>query len=211
MSARSAAVEKVPLEGYDDLNGETSMAAEPIRRLFTTDEYHTMVESGILSEDDRVELIEGEIWQMSPIGPPHASHVMRLDHVIQRRLESGQAIVCVQAPIHLDDLSEPQPDLALLRFREDFYAAALPAPPDILLVVEVSDTTVRHDRQVKMNLYARHGLPEAWLCDLPRSVIEVYRDSSPQGYRETLTLRRGDRISPLAFPDLQIEVDAILG
>ncbi len=211
MSARSAAVEKVPSARYDVVNGETSMAAEPIRKLFTTDEYHTMVESGILSEDDPVELIEGEIWQMSPIGPPHASHVMRLDHLIQRRLEVGQAIVSVQAPIHLDDLSEPQPDLALLRFRQDFYASALPAPPDILLVIEVSDTTARHDRQIKMNLYARHNLPEAWLCDFPRSVIEVYRDPSTQGYREVLTLRRGDRISPLVFPDLTIEVDAILG
>lgn len=187
------------------------MAADPIRRLFTTAEYHAMGDSGILSEDDRVELIEGEIWQMSPIGPPHASHVARLDYVLQRRLKEGQAIVGVQAPIHLDDFSEPQPDLALLRFRQNFYASALPTPQDTLLVIEVSDTTVRHDRQVKMNLYARHGLPEAWLVDLPSSVIEVYRDPSPQGYREVLTLRRGDRISPLAFPDLMIEVDAILG
>ena len=211
MSARSASLEKVPLERYTDVNGETSMAAEPIRRLFTTDDYHAMVESGILSEDDRVELIEGEIWQMSPIGPPHVSRVARLDHVLQRRLEDGAAVVFVQSPIHLDDLSEPQPDLALLRFRDDSYAAGLPAPPDILLIVEVADTTVQHDRRVKMDLYARHGLPEAWLWDLPRSVIEVYRDPSSQGYREILTFRRGDRISPLAFPDLMIELDAILG
>jgi len=187
------------------------MAAEPIRRLFTTAEYHTMVDAGILSEDDRVELVEGEIWQMSPIGPPHASHVARLNYVFQQRLTAGQAIVCAQLPVHLDDLSEPQPDLALVRFRQDFYASALPAPPDILLAIEVSDTTVQHDRQVKMSLYSRHDLPEAWLVDLPSSVIDVFRGPSPQGYREALTLRRGDRISPLAFPDLQLEVDAILG
>ncbi|MEO6196419.1 MAG: Uma2 family endonuclease [Thermoanaerobaculia bacterium] len=204
-------MEKIAPERYTDVNGETSMAADPIRKLFTTHEYHTMVESGILSEDDRVELIEGEIWQMSPIGPPHASRVARLDRMIQRRLEDGQAIVCVQGPIHLDDLSEPQPDLALLHFREDFYASALPTPSDIFLVIEVSDTTARHDRQVKMGLYSRHRLPEAWLVDIPRSVLEVYRDPSPQGYREVLTLRRGDRISPLAFPDLNFDVDAILG
>jgi Uma2 family endonuclease len=188
------------------------MAAEPIhRKLFTTDDYHAMAESGILSPDDRVELIEGEIWQMSPIGPPHVSRVTRLDRVFQRRLEEGEAVIIVQASIHLDDHSEPQPDLALLRFRDDFYASGLPAPPDILLVIEVSDTTAHYDRRVKMNLYARHGLPEAWLCNLPRAVIEVYRDPSPEGYGEVLTLRRGDRISPLAFPDLVIEVDAILG
>lgn len=211
MSARSASLEKVPPEHYTGINGEMSMAAEPIRRLFTTDEYHAMAESGILSPDDRVELIEGEIWQMSPIGPPHMSRVARLDHLFQHRLEENEAIVIVQAPIHLDDLSEPQPDLALLRFRNDFYASGLPTPPDILLVVEVSDTTLHHDRRIKVDLYARHGLPEVWLCNLPHAVIEVYRDPSPGGYREILTLRRGDRISPLAFPDLMIEVDAILG
>jgi hypothetical protein len=187
------------------------MAAEPIRRLFTTDDYHAMVESGILSEDDRVELIEGEIWQMSPIGPPHVSRVARMTHTFLRSLEDGEAVVFVQGPIHLDDLSEPQPDLSLLRFRDDFYVSALPVPQDILLVVEVSDTTVRHDRQVKMNLYARHGLAEAWLVDLNRSTVEVYRDPSPEGYREVLTFRRGNRVSPLAFPDLALEVDAILG
>jgi Uma2 family endonuclease len=187
------------------------MAAEPIRRLFTTDDYHAMVESGILPADDRVELIEGEIWQMSPIGPPHASRVARLDSLLQRRLAEGMAIVSVQSPIHLDDRSEPQPDLSLLRFRDDFYASGLATPSDILLVVEVSDTTTHHDRKIKMNLYARHGIPEAWLCNLPRAVVEVYRAPSPEGYGEILTFRRGDRIAPLAFPDLQIDIDAILG
>jgi Uma2 family endonuclease len=209
MSARSAAMEKIAPERYTDVNGETSMAAEPIRRLFTTDEYHAMAESGILSEDDRVELIEGEIWQMTPIGPLHVSRVARLNHMFLGGLGTSRAVVFVQSPILLDDLSEPEPDLALLRFREDFYAAGLPTPPDILLVVEVSDTTADSDR-IKMSLYASHGVSEAWLCDIPRSVVEIYRDPSPQGYREVLTFRRGDQISPLAFPDLKIEVDAIL-
>ncbi|HEY2295609.1 MAG TPA: Uma2 family endonuclease [Thermoanaerobaculia bacterium] len=187
------------------------MAAEPIRRRFTTAEYHAMAESGILAPDDRVELIEGEIWQMSPIGPLHVSRVARLDHLFQRRLAEGDAIVLVQGATHLDDFSEPEPDLALLRFREDFYASALAAPEDVLLVVEVSDTTVHYDRQVKMDLYARHGIAEAWLCNLPQATVEVYRDPSPVGYGQILTFRRGDRLSPLAFPDLVIEGDAIFG
>ncbi|HEY3569485.1 MAG TPA: Uma2 family endonuclease [Thermoanaerobaculia bacterium] len=187
------------------------MAAEPIRRRFTTAEYHAMAESGILAPDDRVELIEGEIWRMSPIGPLHVSRVTRLSYAFTGRLKREEALAVSHSPIHLDDFSEPEPDLALLRFREDFYASALPAPEDMLLVVEVSDTTVHYDRRVKMDLYARHGIAEAWLCNLPRATVEVYRDPSPEGYGQILTFRRGDRLSPLAFPGLVIEVEAILG
>jgi Uma2 family endonuclease len=187
------------------------MAAEPIRRRFTTAEYHAMAESGILAPDDRVELIEGEIWQMSPIGPPHVSRVTRLSYAFISNLKKEEALVISQSPIHLDDFSEPQPDLALLRYREDFYASKLPAAEDVLLVVEVSDTTIHYDRRVKMDLYARHGIAEAWLCNLPRATIEVYRAPSPQGYGEILTFRRGGRLSPLAFPGLVIEAEAILG
>ena len=187
------------------------MAAEPIRRRFTTAEYHAMAESGILAPEDRVELIEGEIWRMSPIGPLHVSRVTRLSYAFTSRLKQEEALVVSHSPIHLDDFSEPEPDLALLRFREDFYAEALPRPEDVLLVVEVSDTTVHYDRRVKMDLYARHGTPEAWLCNLPRATVEVYRDPSPQGYGQILTFRGGDRLSPLAFPGLVIEVGAILG
>jgi Uma2 family endonuclease len=187
------------------------MAAEPIRRRFTTAEYHAMAESGILAPDDRVELIEGEIWRMSPIGPIHVSRVTRLSYAFTGSLKKEEALAVSHSPIHLDDFSEPEPDLALLRFREDFYASALPAPEDVLLVVEVSDTTVHYDRRVKMDLYARHGIAEAWLCDLPQAMVEVYRDPSLEGYGQILTFRHGDRVSPLAFPGLVIEVDAILG
>jgi Uma2 family endonuclease len=187
------------------------MAAEPIRRRFTTAEYHAMAESGILAPDDRVELIEGEIWQMSPIGSRHASRVTRLSYAFISNLKKEEALVISQSPIHLDDFSEPQPDLALLCYREDFYASKLPAAEDVLLVVEVSDTTIHYDRRVKMDLYARHGIAEAWLCNLPQATVEVHRDPSPEGYGQVLTFRRGDRVSPLAFPGLVIEVKAILG
>jgi Uma2 family endonuclease len=186
------------------------MAAEPIRRRFTTAEYHAMAESGILAPDDRVELIEGEIWQMSPIGPL-VSRVTRMSYAFTGSLKREEALVVSHSPIHLDDFSEPEPDLALLRFREDFYASALPSPEDVLLVVEVSDTTVAYDRRVKMDLYARHGIAEAWLCNLPQATVEVHRDPTPGGYGQILTFRRGDRLSSLAFPNLVIEVEAILG
>jgi Uma2 family endonuclease len=211
MSARSAAMEKIAPERYADVNGETSMAAEPIRRLFTTDEYHAMAESGILSEDDRVELIEGEIWQMSPIKERHFAGVTRLDYLFKGGLGVAAATVATQNPVYFDERSEPQPDVLVLRFRTDFYAERLPIPSDVFLLVEVSDTTVDYDRRVKVPFYGSHDIPEAWLVDLNRSILEVYRGPSPQGYREVLTLRRGDQISPLAFPDLQLPVDAILG
>ena len=204
-------MEKIAPERYTDANGETSMAAEPIRKLFTTAEYHTMAESGILSEDDRVELIEGEIWQMSPIKERHFAGVTRLDYLFKGGLGAGAATVATQNPVHFDERSEPQPDVLVLRFRKDFYAERLPIPSDVFLLAEISDTTADYDRRVKMVLYSRYDIPEAWLVDLPRSVVEIYRDPSPQGYRQVLTLRRGDRISPLALPDLQLDVDAILG
>ncbi len=187
------------------------MAAEPIqRRLFTTDEYHVMLEAGILNEGDRVELIEGEIWQMSPVKGPHFSSVMCLDRIFQRALGDA-AMISVQSAVHLDEYSEPEPDLALLRPREDLYSKGLPEPADILLLIEVADSTLKFDREVKIGLYARRGVPEAWLHDIPHSALLVHREPSPQGYRDVRIFRRGERVSPLAFPDLAIDVDAILG
>lgn len=188
------------------------MAAEPIqKRLFTTVEYHQMLQAGILSEDDRVELIEGEIWEMSPIGSRHAGSVNRLNRILQDAL-AGQAIVSIQNPIQMDAVkSEPQPDVAVLRYREDFYTDELPTPRDVLLVLEVSESTLTYDRDIKIGIYGRTGIPEAWLLNLSESLIEVYRDPSPEGYQQVVILRRGDRLSPLAFPGLVIEVDALLG
>lgn len=187
------------------------MAAEPIqRKLFTTEEYHQMLQAGILSEDDRVELIEGEIWEMSPIGSRHAGSVNRLNSALVKAF-GDRAIVSVQNPVHLDGYSEPQPDLTVLRYREDFYTEAHPTPEDTVLLIEVADSSIQFDRNVKARLYAKKGVPEVWLFVLPESRIEVYRDPSPEGYRQVAILRPGDRLSPLAFPDLMIEVNAILG
>lgn len=186
------------------------MAAEPIqKRLFTTGEYHQMLQAGILSDDDRVELIEGEIWEMSPIGSRHIWCVAHLNRILQRSL-GDDVFVFVQSPLHLNDFSEPEPDLAVIRPRAGSQVET-PKADEALLVVEVADSSVEYDRKVKMDLYARNGVPETWLLDLPQNVLEIYRSPSPGGYREILIRRSGDRISPLAFPDLVVEVSAILG
>jgi len=181
--------------------------AEPLKRLFTVSEYHSMAETGILSEDDRVELIEGEIYRMAPIGSRHAGCVNRLVHLFQ----GLKAILSPQNPLQLDDHSEPEPDLALLRHREDFYATAHPTPEDVLLLVEVADTSIGFDRRVKIPLYARNGIPEVWLVDLVQGAVDIHRQPSLSGYRDVRRLRNDDRISPLAFPRLEHSASDILG
>ncbi|GIX47743.1 MAG: hypothetical protein KatS3mg131_1954 [Candidatus Tectimicrobiota bacterium] len=186
------------------------MAVTLPKRRFTVAEYHKMAEAGILGEDDRVELIEGELVAMSPIGSRHATCVRRLNALLSRGA-GERAIVDVQNPVRLGEHSEPQPDLALLKPRADFYAAEHPGPEDLLLVVEVAETSAEYDREVKVPLYARFGVPEVWLVDLAGECVEVYRHPSPQGYQVVQTLRRGDTVAPLLLPELSLAVDALLG
>ena len=185
------------------------MAEGVSRRRFTSAEYHAMAKAGILSEDERVELIAGEIVRMAPIGSRHAGCVKRLNRRFSRL--GDRALVSVQDPIALSPAHEPEPDLAILRPRQDDYTQSHPTPADVLLVIEVADFTVEYDRDVKIPLYARAGIPEAWLVDLIQRVIEVYRDPSENGYRETRVLHYGDPLSPQAFPDFELIVEAILG
>jgi Uma2 family endonuclease len=179
------------------------------RRRFTIAEYHAMAEAGVLAEDERVELIAGEIVRMSPIGSQHAGCVRGLNCQLSGRL-GDKALLSVQDPIVLDDASEPEPDVAILRFREDNYRSLHPRPADVLLVIEVADTSVEYDRNVKLPLYAQAGIPEAWLVRLPDSCIEIHRNPGATGYQEMHTLRSGDTVSPLAFPDLELAVSVIL-
>ncbi len=179
------------------------------RRKFTVEEYHLLARTGILKEDDRVELIDGEIVEMSPIGSRHAACVARLTAWAVRLQD--RAIAWVQNPVRLGDLTEPQPDLALLRFRSDFYATAHPTPEDIFLVVEVAETSADYDRQVKIPLYARWSIPEAWLVDLDQHRVEVYRNPSSDGYRDLRGVTGSEPIAPLAFPDLELRAQDILG
>jgi Uma2 family endonuclease len=187
-----------------------AMAVQLLKRLFTVEEYHRMAEAGILSEDDRVELLEGEITAMAPIGSRHQACVDRLTELFSAQVQR-RAVVRVQGPIRLGERSEPQPDLALLRRRPDFYASSHPGPEDTLLVVEVAETSAAYDREVKVPLYARFGVPEVWLVDLAGEQLEVFRQPSPQGYQDLRTLRRGEAVAPLLLPDLSLAVDALLG
>lgn len=186
------------------------MSVQLLRRQFTVEEYHRMAEVGILTEDDRVELIEGEIVQMSPIGRRHAACVNRLIRLFSQRF-GEQAIITSQNPVELSDRSELQPDIALLQPRSDFYEAGHPQPKDIFLIVEVADTTIETDRHVKIPLYAGSGISEVWLIDIHEQLIEIYRQPTAAGYQDMQKCRRGQRIAPQAFSEIQLAVDEVLG
>lgn len=186
------------------------MSVQVMKRLFTVDEYYRMAEVGILGKDDRVELIEGEIIKMSPIGRRHAGCVNRLLRLFSVRI-GERAVITVQNPVRLNQRSEPQPDVALLIPRADFYSQGHPQPQEVLLLIEVADTTVEYDRNEKANLYARAGIIEVWIVNLDAELIEVYRQPTANGYLEIQQFRRGENISPLAFGDVAIAVDEVLG
>ncbi|WP_258359857.1 Uma2 family endonuclease [Moorella sulfitireducens] len=179
------------------------------RRRFTVDEYYQMARAGILGEDERVELIEGEIIEMVPIGVKHAACVRRLDRIFNS-LVGNRALIDTQNPLRIDKYSEPQPDLTLLKPRNDYYGAFHPRPDDVLLLVEVADTSLAYDREAKVPLYARAGVNEVWLVDLQAHQVTAYRQPSPSGYSEIKEYRRGDYIAPLAFPQLNIPVQDIV-
>ncbi len=160
-----------------------------------------MGETGILHEDDRVELIDGEVIEMAPIGSRHAACVIELTRVLAKQV-GEDARLSVQNPVRLDEHGEPQPDLAVVRARN--YADSLPGPEDVLLLIEVADTSLYYDREVKLPLYARAGIPETWLMNLPADRLEVYRDPAPEGYRSITLVPRDGAVSPLAFPDVTI-------
>ena len=177
---------------------------------FTRADYHRMGEVGILAEDDPVELIDGQVGAMSPIGRRHRGSVNRLTHLFSSRV-GERAMLSVQNPVQLDDYSEPEPDIALLRPRADFYSEADARPEDILLIIEVADSSLEYDRRVKAPLYARNGIPELWIANLIQDHLLVYLDPPPAGYGTTQILRRRETIRPSAFPDLEIAVDDVLG
>ena len=178
-------------------------------RKFTVAEYYRMAEAGILKPDERVELIEGEIIVMPPIGPGHAGDVNRLNRLFARQVDD-RFIVHIQNPVHLEDGSEPEPDIALLRYREDFYSGAHPTPADVLLVIEVADSSLEYDRNVKAELYGRNNIPETWIKNLPEDCIERLTEPGPEGYAQHTVHRRGETISPVSLPDLELAVEDLL-
>ncbi len=186
------------------------MSVEIAKRLFTVEQYERMVETGILTEDDRVELIGGEILEMSPTGSRHAACVKRLNALLAARVGTS-AILSVQDPVVLDDLSEPEPDVVLLTPRPDFYEQGHPQASDVLLLIEVSDTTLKFDRQVKMPLYARAGVGEFWIVNLQDDEIEIHARPSGGAYQLVRRAVRGETVNSENVAGLALEVDAVLG
>jgi Uma2 family endonuclease len=182
------------------------MVTEIVRFRFTKDEYEQMIAAGILTEEDRVELIEGEIIEMSPIGDDHVFAVNSLTELLIKKL-AGRAEVSVQNPIRLSERSRPQPDIALWRPRKH---RSWPGPDDILLLIEISDSTLVFDRDIKLPLYAQANISEVWIVNLVDNRVEVYRQPTGESYRSVEFAGLNDLVSPLAFPDTVFSVDDIL-
>ena len=179
------------------------------KKLFTVDDYYKMVDAGILTEDDRVELIEGEIIQMSSMGSPHAAVITHVNDVFVP-LFQGKALLRPQLPLRLNEFNEPEPDIVLLEPRRDFYSSGHPGPADVFLVIEIADSSLRYDRGVKLPIYAATRVPEVWIADLQGAELLVFRDPSRRRYTTHLKFRRGESVSCLAFPDIRIAVDDLL-
>ncbi len=180
------------------------------RHRLTVDDYGRMGEAGVFAPDARVELIDGEVIDMAPIGTRHAAAVTRLDRLLQRAV-GDQAIVRSQNPLRLGDRSEPEPDLLLLVPRTDFYASGHPVAGDVLLLIEVADSSVRYDREIKLPLYARHGIAEVWLVDLEAGMLRFFR--GPQGERYTdITATETPGPTPVAaLPGVVVDLAGLLG
>ena len=183
----------------------------PIERWrFTVDDYYRMAETGILPADARVELIDGDVLKMPPIGSHHNGTVGGIDEIV-RELLGRRVCVIAQGPLLLRLYGAPQPDVLVLKRRDDYYRSANPTAADALLVIEVSDSTLTYDRNVKGPMYAQAGIRDYWIVNLADGHIEVYRDPSPDGYTSVEVKQRGDNIQFLAFPDASISVSDILG
>mgnify|MGYP001613058278 CR=1 FL=1 len=186
------------------------MPIELSRRQFTVEEYHRLAESGVLKEDDRVELIRGEILMMSPIGPRHAFRVSVISEVLTERVGKAGRI-WTQSPVVLDGRTEPQPDILILKRRDDHFREHLPDRSDVLLAIEVADTSLAYDRQVKRPLYSAAGVPEYWIVDVNENVLERHTGPRPDGYMHTDRLRPGDTVTLVALASITIPLSDLIG
>jgi Uma2 family endonuclease len=183
---------------------------ESVRKLFTADDVVKMAEAGLFGDEERIELIDGEILEMTPVGDRHMMCVERATAFMTEAF-GRKAIVSIQNALRLNIHNMPQPDVVVYKPRYDFYESARRTPADVLFLVEISDSTFRRDRYVKLPRFARYGIPEVWIEDLKRDLILVFRSPDGDQYRTQLTLRRGDSISPLAFPKSMFLVDDLIG
>lgn len=188
----------------------TAITDYPTIYRFDVQAYRQLAEVGAIAAEKRLELIDGTILEMSPIGTKHQACVARLTQYFVRAL-ADRAVIWPQNSIELNPRSQPQPDLALLQPRSDFYGDRYPQPDDVLLVVEVADSTVQFDREVKVPLYGTAGIVEMWLVDLTRGWVEVYRDPSSQGYRTKQTFQAEAELTSLAFPDCRLTIAECVG
>ena len=199
----------LPEGGCELLGGVVYMKGVDRPWRFTVDDYYAMAEAGILSHDERVELVNGEIIQMSPIGDRHAYSVDELVDLLVYRFR-GRARIRCQNPVRIDGRREVQPDIAVLRLRDDLYSSGHPGPADVLLLIEVSDTTLSYDRNVKLPMYAQFDIPETWIVNIPDGVIEIYTGPSDGEYRSRRVFGTDETVSPSAFPDISLPVSRIV-
>lgn len=188
----------------------TEAEIDVVPYLFTVLEYHRMGETGIITEDARVELLNGKIYTMSPIGRKRVACVNRLTNLLPVKL-AGRAVVSVQNPVVLNNLSEPEPDIMLLRSRADFYEERLAEAVDVLLLIEVSEATLRFDKEIKLPLYAESSIPEVWIIDLKKGIVEAYSNLQNGSYQQQQTLKRGQTITPQQLPFLTVAVQELIG
>jgi Uma2 family endonuclease len=181
----------------------------PAKHRFSVREYYRMAETGVLRSDARVELLDGQITDMSPIGPFHGGVTKFLTEFFVV-VAKGRWTISVQDPVRLDDHSEPEPDLMLLKPAADFYRNRHPLPDDVFLLVEIADTSLARDQEEKLPAYARAGIAEVWIVDLNEQTIEIYRQPHFAGYGEKAILREGDKASPQSFPDAVVDVAELL-
>jgi Uma2 family endonuclease len=189
---------------YQPLNGPAPGA----RHKLSVNDYDRMGEAGILHEDDRIELIEGDLIDMAPIGSRHASTVARLERLLIRAV-NDRAVIFGQNPMRLSDHSEPQPDVMVLKPRPDDYFDALPEPAEVLVLIEVADRSIDYDRKIKLPLYARHGIVEFWLIDLNTRMLERYTEAGAEGYGRHETLDSRNRINPVLLPEAIIDLNQL--
>jgi Uma2 family endonuclease len=182
----------------------------PVRKHLTNiHEWRKLGEANIFPPESRLELINGEIIEMAPIGPNHAGHLKRINSLLTILL-AGKAIVSIQDPLQLGDLSEPEPDFMLLKPNPDFYSSRHPVVDDVLLLVEVADSSLNFDQNQKLRLYAIHNIPEYWLLNLIDNCLEVYRKPKGEVFAEKTTLYRGDNITLSQLPKITIQISDIL-
>jgi Uma2 family endonuclease len=179
------------------------------RYRLSVDDYYKMAQTGVLPPEAHVELINGEVIDMPPMGSKHGSRVARLERLLHESI-SRRAIVRTQLPLRLNKFDEPEPDLALVKFRADFYEDAHPGGVDVLLLIEVAESSARYDRQIKIPLYARHGVPEVWIVDLEAGLVRFFRQPHGDGYTDITATDTPGSTPIAALPDVSIDLTGVL-